>query len=182
MKKFIESGLEFEFSENWEIFQYDESQQYRDVSNHLIETKAVDFLGFYENKSLVLFEIKNFCGSSTTPQAQQRFSNSMEELTTEIGQKVRDTIAVMTGVGHNQPNNESIWARFLKHIYDKKQILVIFWVEEDKNTQALKKRSKNEMSVRTDKLKKKLSWLTKYIFIESVKDQHSIFDGLRVRV
>jgi hypothetical protein len=50
--------------------------------------------------------------------------------------------------------------------------MIIAWVEED-----ITKQKKNEMSTRLMKLKQKLNWLTTDIYIENIKEIHSIFDG-----
>ncbi len=181
MKKIIESNLEFVFQDKWEVLQYDKSSEYRSVNKMLSGTKAIDFACFYKKKSLVLFEIKNFRGYGHVFANQQKLSHGMDALTTEIAQKVRDSIAVISGIGHNDNSNQTVWSKMLHHLCNKKHVMVVAWIEEDVNKVSLRKRKKNEMSVRSEKLKKKLSWLTKYVFIENVKEQHFSFEGLSVR-
>lgn len=176
--EYIESQLKFEFlTENWTTIKYDDNQDYLKVSNSLQGTKAIDFLGFYNENSLVLFEIKSFRGFGYQDSTERRIANGMEELSTEIAQKVRDTVAVIAGLSRNsQEISDSLWNKSAKHILMKnKQLIIIAWIEEDAN-----KRTKNEMSVRISKLKNKLSWLTNDIFIENVKYQHSSFEGLTI--
>jgi len=63
MKIFIESNIQFEFDEeHWEICQYDAANGDFRKNIRLSETKAVDFLGIYKKKSIILFEIKSFRG------------------------------------------------------------------------------------------------------------------------
>jgi len=176
-QEYIESELKFEFlNENWTTIKYDDNLDYLKVSNSLQGTKAIDFLGFYNENSLVLFEIKSFRGFEYQDSTQKRLANGMEELSTEIAQKVRDTVAVITGLSRNsQEINSSLWDKSANHILKNKQLIIIAWIEEDAN-----KRTKNEMSVRISKLKNKLSWLTNEIFIENVKYQHTSFEGLTI--
>jgi len=176
---FEESRLRFEFNaQYWNMIQYDNHPDYLYVSSKLQGTKAVDFLGFYQQR-LIMFEIKNFRGFGYQGNVQQRLCNSMDELTTEIAQKVRDTIAVITGLGRSGKND--FWKKVFRHVADSNLITIIAWVEEDTNG-SLKKRKKNEMSVRRDFLAKKLNWLTgsNSISIDNIKEQHFRFEGFSV--
>ncbi len=179
MKEFIESGLKFSFDANWDVVQYDKLNEYRVVCNNLQGTKAIDFLAFYES-TMLMFEIKNFRGHGERHYYNQRLTNSMDQLTTEVAHKVKDTIAVLTGIGRSTPKEDSIWKKAHKHLNSKKQIMVIAWIEEELSNPVLKKRKKGEMSTRTDKLKKKLSWLTTNISIDNVKERHFNFEGFEV--
>jgi penicillin-binding protein-related factor A (putative recombinase) len=79
MKEFIESSIRFEFDErNWDICQYDASSSDFRNKVHLSETKAVDFIGVYNNKTLILFEIKSFKGFGNQLSVQNRLLNSMD--------------------------------------------------------------------------------------------------------
>jgi hypothetical protein len=172
MKEFIESNIKFEFDErNWDICQYDASSSDFRNKVHLSETKAVDFIGVYNNKTLILFEIKSFKGFGNQLSVQNRLLNSMDELSTEVAQKVRDTVAVVAGF--NRTIKTPFWQKSEEIISNvNKQLMIIAWVEED-----ITKQKKNEMSTRLMKLKQKLNWLTTDIYIENIKEIHSIFDG-----
>lgn len=177
--KFEESRLEFDFdTRKWEVIQYDAHPDYVSISNKLQGTKAVDFLGFYKNR-LIMFEVKNFRGFGNRNDVEQRLFNGMEELTTEIAQKVKDTIAVTTALGRSVKND--FWVKVFRYVSENKPITIIAWIEEDTNS-SLKKRKKNEMSIRRGYLAKKLDWLTdpSLISIDNVKEQHFCFDGFSV--
>ena len=177
--KFEESQLEFYFDpQYWEMIQYDNHRDYVFISSKLQGTKAMDFLGFFKNR-LIMFEVKNFRGFGNRNNVEQRLCNGMDELTTEIAQKVRDTIAVITALGRSEKNN--FWIKTFRYIAENKPITIIAWVEEDTNS-SLKKRKKHEMSIRRGYLAKKLDWLTdpSLISIDNVKEQHFCFDGFSV--
>ena len=176
---FEESRLRFEFdAQHWDMIQYDAHPDYKFISGKLQGTKAVDFLGFYHHH-LVMFEVKNFRGYGNQGSVGQRVSNGMEELTTEIAQKVRDTVALITGLGRSEKND--FWKKVFRHIAENRSITIIAWVEEDTKG-ILKKRKKNEMSVRQAFLAKKLHWLTVpgSIAIDNVKEQHFHFEGFSI--
>ena len=172
MKEFIESSIRFKFDEEyWDICQYDVNGGDFRKNVHLSETKAVDFIGIYNKRTLILFEIKSFKGFGNQLSVQNRLLNNMEELSTEVAQKVRDTVAVVAGF--NRTIKTPFWQKseeIISNVY--KQLMIIAWIEED-----ITKQKKNEMSTRLMKLKQKLNWLTTYIYIENTKEIHIQLDG-----
>ena len=103
MKTFTESNLIFSFEEeNWNIIQYDKDPKYLTISNALEGTKAIDFLGFYNKSVLVLFEVKGFRGYGSQKSVSDRLADGMEVLTTEVAQKVKDTVAAIVGISRNE--------------------------------------------------------------------------------
>lgn len=172
MKEFIESKIKFQFDEqNWNVLQYDAIDGNFRKHVHLAGTKAVDFVGIYNQNTIVFFEIKSFRGFGNDAKVQNRLQDSMEELSTEIAQKVRDTISVIAGF--NRTIATPFWTESEEIISNgNKHLMVIAWIEEN-NT----KQKKAEMGTRLSKLKQKLSWLSSDIYIENVKDCHLKFDG-----
>jgi len=139
MKEFIESSIRFKFDEEyWDIYQYDVNGGDFRKNVHLSETKGVDFIGVYNNNTLILFEIKSFKGFGNNRTIKTPFWQKSEEIISNV----------------------------------HKQLMIIAWIEED-----ITKQKKNEMSTRLMKLKQKLNWLTTDIYIENIKEIHSIFDG-----
>jgi hypothetical protein len=180
VKLFSESDLIFSFEDElWEVLKYDEDHNYIEIKNKLSGTRAIDFLTFYNN-TLVMFEVKGFRGYGTQKSVNDRLAEGMEVLTTEVAQKVRDTIAIIVGISRNTQVKNTIWERAANQILENKHLMVIAWIEEDLNTRAQKLRKKTEMSIRTEKLKIKLSWLTTAIFIDNVKERHFEFEGFKV--
>ncbi|MFW6203238.1 MAG: hypothetical protein ACOC30_02955 [Marinilabilia sp.] len=177
MMEFEESNLSFKFSDEWQAVQYDQLPEYVNVCRRLQGTKGIDFLTFHNN-SMILFEIKNFRGYGNN--SNTRFSNAMEVLTTQIAQKVKDTVALIAGIGRTANFENPVWDKAFKHLNSKKEIIIIAWIEEDISSPVLKKRKKQEMNVRTRKLQQKLAWLTACISIDNVKEQHFRFSGFSV--
>lgn len=181
MKIFTESNLTFSFDEKyWNLIQYDKDPKYTGISDALEGTKAVDFLGFYNATTLVMFEVKGFRGFGSQKSVNDRLAEGMEVLTTEVAQKVKDTVAAIVGISRNIQTRNTIWEKAAKQILQNKELMIIAWIEEDLNSKALRDRKKNEMSVRTDKLKNKLAWLTTNISIDNIKERHYSFEGFTV--
>ncbi len=180
-KTFTESNLTFTFEEtHWEILKYDEDPKYFEISNALAGTKAIDFLGFDNNTALVMFEVKGFRGYGSEKSVNARLAEGMEVLSTEIAQKVKDTVAAIAGISRNIQADNTLWQKAAKQIIENKSVTIVAWIEEDLNSVALKARKKNEMSVRAEKLKNKLKWLTTNIWVDNIKDQHAGWEGFAV--
>lgn len=58
MTHFIESDLHFYFNDQWLIKKYDNHRFYRHLSG--VGLKAVDFIGLWKGKKVILMEIKNY--------------------------------------------------------------------------------------------------------------------------
>lgn len=178
---FTESHLAFSFDHTyWEVVKYDEHPKYIEISNALNGTKAIDFMGFYNKTTLVVFEVKGFRGYGSAKSVQERLAEGMEVLTTEIAQKVKDTVAGIIGISRNIETKNTIWEKAAKQILQNRNLIVIAWIEEDLTNKVFRDRKKQEMNVRTSKLKNKLSWLTTNISIDNVKERHFGFEGFTV--
>lgn len=181
MKTFTESGLSFSFEEaNWKVLKYDEDPKYLAISDSLQGTKAIDFLGFHNEKTLIMFEVKGLRGYGSQKNVEDRLADGMEILSTEVAQKVKDTVAAVAGISRNMLTKNTIWEKAANHIIQNKTLMIVAWIEEDTTNRSQKLRKKNEMSVRTLKLKNKLSWLTTNICIDNIKEQHFAYEGLTV--
>jgi hypothetical protein len=181
-KTFTESNLTFTFEEtHWEILKFDEHPKYIEISNALAGTKAIDFLGFYNNTAFVMFEVKGFRGYGSQKSVNDRLAEGMEVLSTEIAQKVKDTAAAIVGISRNIRADNTLWQKAVKQIIENKSVIIVAWIEEDLNNIALKARKKNEMSVRAEKLKNKLKWLTTNVSVDNIKEQHAIWEGFTVK-
>ncbi len=184
IKTFTESNLIFSFDEeNWDMLKYDEDPKYIEISNALEGTKAIDFLCFYNNTTLVFFEVKGFRGYGSQKSVNDRLAEGMEVLTTEIAQKVKDTVAAIVAISRNIQARDTFWEKAAKQILDyNKGLMIIAWIEEDLSTMVQRKRKKHEMSVRTAKLKNKLNWLTTNISIDNIMEQHFLFEGFTINI
>ncbi len=181
--RFRESNLEFTFDEhNWWAIKFDEHINYTKVGNSLSGTKAIDFLGIYNDDTLIFFEVKNFRNHTSDPSTRARLAQGAEDLTTEIAQKVRDSIACIVAAGRNTTHNPTEWAKASRIISTGASIKVIAWVEEDMlaNTTYYKQKIKAHLSVRISNLKNKLHWLNAKVSMESIKNPQITFDGFSV--
>jgi hypothetical protein len=181
--EFTESGLRFVFDETkWSIITpFDLEKDYQNVKNSLSGTKSVDFIGTGKDTTC-LFEIKSFRGYRDQESVQGRLANGADDLTTEVAQKVRDTLSCLLAGARNSTNKNQEWKKICNTIMDAKhqRLLIIAWVEEDFETNTSQKRIKVKMGIRKEKLKKKLSWLSKRVFIMNIKEYNGYFDGLSV--
>jgi hypothetical protein len=178
--EFSESRLKFTFDEAiWQVIPFDKTKEYSDVTNNLKGVKAVDFIAQYNN-SLHFFEIKNFRGYGHIHANQQRVANSMEVLTTEIAQKVKDSLALVVGFGRNDDTAHQLWHSNLNQLSSLHPVIVTAWIEEDLTSSVRSKRKKSELNVKLEKLKKKLAWLTTIVTIENVLHRNFQYEGFNV--
>jgi hypothetical protein len=178
--KFEESNLRFIFDDaQWSVIKYDDHRNHANIK--IKEHKAIDFLALYNANTIVLFEIKSFRKHRLDPETQLRMANGAEELTTEIAQKVRDSIAGIIGAGRNSDSVEHIkWRQISeKLIKAKTQVYVIAWVEEDMPNGYRKERYQAKSTVNMDKLKNKLKWLNVKVSVSNI-DNMPQFDGFSV--
>lgn len=179
---FLESGLKFEFDdEKWQIIeQFDVQTDYDKVKKKVQGTKSVDFIGI-NNDGAYLFEIKGFRGYSDQQATRDRLAGNAEELTSEIAQKVRDTLSCLMAGSRNSTHHSELWTTVSHAIMDNtKKLLVIAWVEEDIISEVREKRQKSKGITRRDKLKGKLSWLTSRVDFMNVRTYNNEIDGLTI--
>ena len=178
--EFEESKLRFIFDEaHWSVIKYDDHRNHTTIK--INEHKAIDFLALYKTNTIVLFEIKSFRKHRLDPKTQVRMANGAEELTTEIAQKVRDSIAGIIGAGRNLDSIDyPHWSQLSKKIIKTtNEVYVIAWVEEDMPNGYLRQKYKSKSTVNIDKLKNKLKWLNVKVSVRNI-DSMPPFDGFRV--
>jgi hypothetical protein len=110
---FEESGLRFEFSPSqwYALLQYDETKDFLKIRDAVSKTKGVDFVGIFQNSTLVLMEVKNFRGSRIAN--KPRVEQGDDPLEIEFAQKVKDTIAGIAGGARNSTHFKTEWMSFL---------------------------------------------------------------------
>lgn len=179
---FEESNLRFTFQDDkWWIVKFDDDVNYIKVSKNLQNTRGVDFVGIYNSRNLFFFEIKNFRNHTMDDQTQIRLANGAEDLTTEIAQKVKDSVACIVGASRNATNESNKWKDACNIISNNKPFNIIAWIEEDDpNTEYKRKKRKAYLSTRISKLKNKLHWLTSRVFIENIKENQETIYGFFV--
>jgi len=161
---FTEHPFVFDFPDSsWQVVQYDaEGELYRKVIMPKVDdSKAVDFIGIYKGNALFLFEIKGFKGYMHSQENKDRLSNSGYEISVEIAQKVRDSLA---GIVHGgRTGHSDFWKNALDILSKpKKEVYVIAWLEQDPNlSPRWKQRRKCANPIIRQSMQKKLNWLTK---------------------
>lgn len=161
MTRIEEERLVFEFGEQWNAFKFDGHHDYRQGIEKVDETKAVDFLGIFNEAELYFVEIKDFRGSRI--ENKDRLSSG--QLAIEVAQKVRDSIACIVGAFHNSSDREH-WQPYIRLLCTtKSRIKVAVWLEEDAPSLHHQSRQKARASIKTKVFQQKLSWLTKRVLV-----------------
>jgi hypothetical protein len=165
MLPFDEQHQRFTFDDQqWAAVKYDDHRDYRRKIANLPDTKAVDFIGLYNGPDGVLYwiEVKDFRGYRI--QNKRRLSDG--ELATEVGQKVRDSIAGVIGA-YRTSGQWEVWRPFVRAIWRREStIRVLVWLEEDTIPGPAGRRG-NAAQVQTQLLKERLKWLTAHVFVVS---------------
>lgn len=164
---FQESNIEFEFDSSYSLIKSDENPNISNAKKYLQGTKDIDFIGFYSDKQGVIFlEVKNFRGSA---------SENIEELCNEVAQKLRDTVSIIAGASRNTTNDAVFWKSLHQFIgNEKKDILLIFWLEEDASPGDY--RNQGRIKAINDKLKIKCKWLTSKVLVQNMEDHRILND------
>ena len=179
------SSLRFNFNDKaWQhLIKYDsepESPQidYDKIKNAIEKTKAVDFIGIYQQKELIFFEVKNFKNYRIPTKARIETGDEKDErLGIEVAKKVRDTLAGIVGGARNSTHQREIWKAYLKVFSNEnKRIRIVLWLEEDRTVD---KERKPRIITLQNKLLKNLNWLTSDIRVFSI-DKHDFKDDLIV--
>ncbi len=181
MKEYKESGLLFRFTEQWEVYQLDLEPDYREkICRQVPETKCIDFIGFNQSKDILLFvEVKSFRGYGNRTNVQ-RLAGTNDDITVEIAQKVRDSLAVLIGGARHSTHLPDNWKKCIYQLNKDKALKVIAWVEMDISTANLLKRANVNMSTRRNELRKRLTWLTSDVQILNIQNYHSELEGMEV--
>ena len=166
MPTFDEGHQRFAFDDQrWAaVVKYDVHRDYREKIANLPDTKAVDFVGLYNGRDGVLywFEVKDFRGY----RIQNKHRLSEGELATEVGQKVRDSIAGVIGA-YRTSGEWDVWHPLVRALWRRKiSIRVLFWLEED-NPPAPPRSRRNAAQVQARLLRERLRWLTAHVFVVS---------------
>ena len=169
----FESKLKFNFSEkDWSfLLKLDETKDFRKANRAIPGTKGVDFVGIYEEDSLVLIEVKNFRQHRIENKAKTEGRDGL--LWLEIAQKIRDSFSVIVGGARNSTNKRIYWRNYLDFIRDeKKAVHLVLWLEQSlppAQPKAQKKRGRSNTDLKRN-LKKSLRWLSSKVDIASIEN------------
>lgn len=176
---FHESNLRFSFGDEWKVIKYDDHLNHKNIK--IDSHKAIDFLAIYGSTKIVLFELKSFRNHRIEAKNEGRTTNNAEGLTTEIAQKVRDSITGIIGAGRN-PNSSDHpdWHRISKKIIKPDtDLFIIAWVEEDIPHGYHRQKAQVDSQINLNKLKNKLSWLNAKVSIGNIVHPPN-FEGCNV--
>ncbi len=181
MKQFNESGLLFRFNDQWEVYQLDEEVDYRkQICKKVPDTKSIDFVGFNESKNILLFiEVKSFRGYGNRTNIQ-RLTGENDDITVEVAQKVRDSLAIIIGGARHSTNLSDTWKKYIDHLNKEKDLKVIAWVELDVSTTNFLQRANVNISTKRNVLRKRLTWLTSDVQILNIQNYNNELEGMEV--
>ena len=181
-KEFEESGLTFRFDDRWNAWHLDEEADYRNrIARVLPGTKCVDFVGYdKESRLLLMMEVKSFRGYGRQDSVQKRLLGTADDITLEIAQKVKDSLAVIAGGARNSTILAEEWKRYMEHVVCGGTLKIVAWIEVDESTEVMLARAKMNMSTRRKMLRNRLKWLTSNVEIFNVKSNGDMMAGLDV--
>lgn len=95
---FNESGLRFDFGKDWVVKQYDTHRFYQGLSGRGF--KAVDFIGIWEETTLVFIEVKNYKVryKGLSEQPIQAVVNDPDKFALTIATKVEDSLRAVDAI------------------------------------------------------------------------------------
>lgn len=179
-ERIVEGDLELEIGDEWNVvFKWDDGRAYRNGIHKLAGCKAVDVLAFSEaRRELLMIELKDF--------RLHRIENKHRtrgELFSEIGHKVRDTVAGVTGAA--RIGDDAKLVRFATELATRTRLTIVLWLEEDLAMsdipRAPHQRHKNRRTVRQQQLEQAVRWLTPHAMICSRRGSSLEGKGIQVR-
>ena len=182
--EFNESGMRFSFDAlQWKfLIQYDAQTDYKKIQNAIEKTKAVDFIGILNTSILSFIEVKNFKGHRI--ENKPRVERGDDPLELEVAQKVRDTLAGITGAVRHSTHIKDHFETYQQYLSNaKKDIHVVLWLEKDASPQPNSLRDKRDKAFGGSldiRLRQKLNWLTSHVIVtDSATNLYS--DTLKVQ-
>lgn len=159
----------------------DKEADYREkICKQVPETKSIDFIGFNDASNILLFvEVKSFRGYGNRTN-RQRLTGESDDITVEVAQKVRDSLAAIMGGARHSTNLSDKWKKYIDHLNKEKTLKVIAWVELDVSTTTLLRRANVNMGTRKKELRKRLTWLTSDVQILNIQNYNNELEGMEV--
>ena len=171
MPTFQEQDQKLLFPDGWEVLHYDEDN-FR--TQHLGEHEAVDFVAISPQDQLLLIEVKDFRGYSTS---ENRTKITSGELSRSIGKKVVATVAGLLA-GHFRKQISS-YERYAHKLADSSQpIRVLALIEHNYRPGD---RALIALTSKTDQLKGYVRWLDRAHALVMDGEQLQTRFGIRVQ-
>lgn len=166
--EFIESDLRFKFGDQWIIKKFDAHRYYVWLSGRGL--KGVDFIGIYQQKKVVLIEVKNFSRRNDN-QKPEHLQVDADKLSEAFIHKIEDTLQViMTASVYTSSRLlfpfRSYFAKWFPNLFSRQKdwlfwttmqqlidnnnanIHFILWLEEAKNDLGNSGKNKADISFR----------------------------------
>lgn len=105
-----------------------------------------------------------------------------DDITVEIAQKVRDSLAILMGGARCSTNKANIWKEYVNHLNEGGQLKIVAWVELDVSTENLLQRAKVNIYTRKRELRKRLTGLTSDVQILNTRNYKNEVKGLHVQL
>lgn len=159
----IVDGVQLRFPAGWQVVRWDEADQYRQGVAQVDGTKAVDVIGHRE-ATLHLVELKNFVGHHI--ENKKRLTS--HELSIEVAQKVRDTVAGVVAAGRT---GNAPWTTFANALASTKHDIVVGLLSFVDLPRAGDTVLLNTIE---QDMKRRLRWLTKRVWLATTQDSHHL--------
>ena len=194
-----ESGILFEFSEDYAVLKYDDSDFHKYQFNALPGSKAVDFIAVNPN-SVIFIEVKNCAGDEAgnrwriAPNNTKRDTiptghdiSDRDSLDIEIPQKVAMTVSAMVGafsrpVPHRYSDGCFPIAGSLcaEAVHTGKRRIYIILVLEGRFANGLKTNTERMVRDRIAReMKKKLKWLNCAVQVICARELEQVLPGVK---
>lgn len=184
MKK-TESGIKFEFKDEFSVEKFDETSFYRQSFNKLPNSKGVDFIA-KNSEIILLMEVKNCRGNESDN--RWRIATNNKKVSTaptsvdtegrvsidiELAQKIAMTLACLVGANsksiYQKSDTLKPYAEMISSLdisIEKKKIKVVLFLEGDFSSRT--RSEKMIMKDLKDSIKEKLDWLNCRILVENI--------------
>lgn len=170
----VEEKLAFSFDKGWHLVRWDKESAFSEGVGVVQGCPALDFCGVRE-RAVYLIEVKDFRGHRA--ENKHRLAEiSSDSLADELGRKVCATVAGLVGAHRTQHHDEERWKPFAEALLSRRaEVRVILWLEEDVP------RGPDHRMTFSDRLKKKLRWLTPKVLVASLPKPATWPPGLTVQ-
>lgn len=105
-----------------------------------------------------------------------------DDISVEVAQKVRDSLATIVGGARHSTNMPDKWKKYIEHLNNEKDLKVIAWVELDVSTANLLERANFKISIKRNELRKRLTWLTSDVQILNTQNYNNELEGMEVQL
>ena len=171
-----EGAVRFTFGDEWEVEKYDETGVYRTGLGKLDGSKAVDMVGIHAGRDIYLIELKDM--------RTYRIENKGrvgEPLALEVAQKVRDTLAGVSGAARK--GLLGIWKPVARKIPEGKScVKVVLSLDQDRAPSPFaEQKGKADLLVLTRKLEQKCAWLDCRVLATNAADAASKIPDLTIQ-